>query len=614
MTDTRKLLELKEIKDILSAYKAVLDEESKNYKNAITLYKKEIISKNELSSKENLYRKAKSEYDNREATYRRILWEFDNLNIKAPFDGTINKYYYDVGQKILKGQQLIQFSNYSKLIGKVSLKSEDIKNIQINRSTINIVNSDSEIEILGTSKEIDKSVFSYLLEFKLNNENKKFLPGEVVEVEIETEAFENYLIFPSKAVININNKFYVFIYDNGYAYKIEIEPNWVDNENCAIENFDDYNELFEEAFEYLATTKPSRLNQLLHNSLSNTHGPPLLTMDMNSRIQTLRQLIRIYSTKDFDILLRFVKIYTYEQWDDIVSDIIVVLAEWIVCWRNGARQSTEKLIPWMIRYCVNIFDFEGIHYLYWCTSKGEYGEELLTPTDIENPIEEIRSLLNAYSQFTNEGKQPINVINQEKFIHDYMKRKPAVQQFFAKDDDRVLFFVNLLKLYHTIAKFEREGLPDVDDVIPRMSKEDSLALQRSVEKEILMIESEVFQRIDYDNNRHPIEIFTKDKHRLADFLVGSHEKELMNRDYSELTVPFVYETNSKGDIVCYRVESNEKEFHTKIKMGITLALRSLFEPKFIRELKIFRIEEGNEAEAETEEEEEDKDSTTTNSY
>lgn len=243
MTDTRKLLELKEIKDILSAYKAVLDEESKNYKNAIILYKKEIISKDELSSKENLYRKAKSEYDNREATYRRILWEFDNLNIKAPFDGTINKYYFDVGQKILKGQQLIQFSNYSKLIGKVSLKSEDIKNIQINRSTINIINDDSEIEILGTSKEIDKSVFSYLLEFKLNNENKNFLPGEVVEVEIETEAFENYLIFPSKAVLNINNKFYIFIYDNGYAYKMEIKPNWIDNENCAVENSDNYDEL-----------------------------------------------------------------------------------------------------------------------------------------------------------------------------------------------------------------------------------------------------------------------------------------------------------------------------------------------------------------------------------
>ena len=34
MTDTRKLLQLKEVKDGLSAFKAILDEESKNYKDA----------------------------------------------------------------------------------------------------------------------------------------------------------------------------------------------------------------------------------------------------------------------------------------------------------------------------------------------------------------------------------------------------------------------------------------------------------------------------------------------------------------------------------------------------------------------------------------------------
>ena len=105
MTDTRKLLQLKESKDSLSAFKAILDEETRNYKNAISLFEKDIISKNELKSKENLYRKAKSEYDNREAIYKRILWEFDNLNVKAPFDGYINKFYFDEGQKILAGQK-----------------------------------------------------------------------------------------------------------------------------------------------------------------------------------------------------------------------------------------------------------------------------------------------------------------------------------------------------------------------------------------------------------------------------------------------------------------------------------------------------------------------------
>ena len=32
--------------------------------------------------------------------------KFDNLNVKAPFDGYINKFYFDEGQKILAGQEL----------------------------------------------------------------------------------------------------------------------------------------------------------------------------------------------------------------------------------------------------------------------------------------------------------------------------------------------------------------------------------------------------------------------------------------------------------------------------------------------------------------------------
>ena len=51
MTDTRKLLQLKESKDSLSAFKAILDEETRNYKNAISLFEKDIISKNELNQK-----------------------------------------------------------------------------------------------------------------------------------------------------------------------------------------------------------------------------------------------------------------------------------------------------------------------------------------------------------------------------------------------------------------------------------------------------------------------------------------------------------------------------------------------------------------------------------
>ena len=238
MTDTRKLLQLKEVKDGLSAFKAILDEESKNYKDAISLYDKDIISRSELKSKENLYKKAKSEYDNKEAIYKRILWEFDNLNVKAPFDGYINKFYFDVGQKINSGQSLLQFSNYDKLIGRVSLNSEDLKKIDSSDKKINVIDSSgpTEVKFLGLSKEINKEIFSYLLEFQIDNSEEKFLPGEVVEVELNIEEYNNYFIFPAKAVLNQGNDFYIFYYDNGIAFKEYITPIWIDDQNCAIEN------------------------------------------------------------------------------------------------------------------------------------------------------------------------------------------------------------------------------------------------------------------------------------------------------------------------------------------------------------------------------------------
>ena len=75
------------------------------------------------------------------------------------------------------------------------------------------------------------------------NNDEKFLPGEVVDVEIEVEELFNYIIFPSKAIINENDAFYIFYYENGYAFKKVVNPIWIDDEQCAILNSEDYSEL-----------------------------------------------------------------------------------------------------------------------------------------------------------------------------------------------------------------------------------------------------------------------------------------------------------------------------------------------------------------------------------
>ena len=59
MHDTRKLLELKETEDLLASHKARLDDAARNYKNALALYGKEIISSNELNTKKIYFIKQK---------------------------------------------------------------------------------------------------------------------------------------------------------------------------------------------------------------------------------------------------------------------------------------------------------------------------------------------------------------------------------------------------------------------------------------------------------------------------------------------------------------------------------------------------------------------------
>ena len=226
MHDTRKLLELKETEDLLASHKARLDDAARNYKNALALYGKEIISSNELNTKKNLFHQTKGEHDAQEARYKRVLWEFHNLNVVAPFDGYINKFYQDIGQKVSRGKRLFEFIDNSYLIGKSTLSSDNAKKIQGSTKQIEIKKGKEVFvsEIIGISRKIDKDNVSYVLEFKIDNSKENFIPGEVIEIQIQIQQFENYIAIPSKAILNEGDKSFIFVEVNGVAKKINVSP------------------------------------------------------------------------------------------------------------------------------------------------------------------------------------------------------------------------------------------------------------------------------------------------------------------------------------------------------------------------------------------------------
>ena len=232
MTDTRKILELKEIEDLLKASKARLDEASSNYKNSIKLYEKNIISNKEKETQMNTYRSMKFEYDAQKMRYKRVLWEFDNLTVRAPFDGYINRYFFDIGQKISRGATLFEFLDNSMLIGKANLSSDKAETIRKSNKKLLLRYNNSllEAKLLGIGRQISNDAPSYKLEFEIENKKNAFIPGEVVEVEVVIDEYIDYISFPSSAITMEEDKYFLFIVKNNVAEKIRIKPIQLNNE------------------------------------------------------------------------------------------------------------------------------------------------------------------------------------------------------------------------------------------------------------------------------------------------------------------------------------------------------------------------------------------------
>jgi len=236
MTDTRKILELKEIEDLLKASKARLDEASSNYKNSIKLHEKKIISDKEKETQMNSYRSMKFEYEAQKMRYKRVLWEFDNLTVRAPFNGYINKYFFDIGQKITRGSTLFEFLDNSLLIGKANLSSnraEEIRNSN-QKLLIKYKGIFLEAKLLGIGRQISNDAPSYKLEFQVNNKKNVFIPGEVVEVEVIVDEYKDYISFPSSAIIMEEDKYYIFIVKDETAKKIKISPIQLNNQSFIV--------------------------------------------------------------------------------------------------------------------------------------------------------------------------------------------------------------------------------------------------------------------------------------------------------------------------------------------------------------------------------------------
>jgi len=189
--------------------------------NAKTLADKNIVSKNEQSMAQ-----AKLDQANAEIALAKLHLSF--TEIKAPFDGTIDRIPKKLGSLIDEGELLTSLSDNSQMFAYFNVSEPEYLDYQTNAKN----RADSKVSLLlANGQQLSYKGDVEVIESEFNNEtgniafrarfpnpDKLLRNGETGKV-LMTVPVRNALIIPQKATYEIQEKKYVFVIDNNHVVR-----------------------------------------------------------------------------------------------------------------------------------------------------------------------------------------------------------------------------------------------------------------------------------------------------------------------------------------------------------------------------------------------------------
>lgn len=199
---------------------AVIYAEAKNnYDKSILEYERmkklavdKIVSDKELLS-------TKTEYENHKAIYENLQKNFSSSgqNVSSPMNGFIGEIFIKNGQYVEAGRSLLSISQNKNLLIKAEVRQRyapylsSISSAVIktrNGKTITLGELNGKILSIGQCLGSD----NYLIPVSLQVENNgDFIPGEFVELFLNTDSGTQSLTIPNEALIEDHGSFFVFV-------------------------------------------------------------------------------------------------------------------------------------------------------------------------------------------------------------------------------------------------------------------------------------------------------------------------------------------------------------------------------------------------------------------
>lgn len=206
--------------DLLKAQAAVKESELEMM-NTKTLADKNIVSKTELAM-------AQAKLDEAKADLALAQVHLSLTEIKAPFDGTIDRIRFKQGSLIDEGTLLTTLSDNKNVYAYFNVSESEYLDLktkadphEMQKVTLLLANGQSH-KYKGTvetvESEFDNSTGNIAFRAKFPNPDLLLKNGETGKVQL-TVPVTHALIIPQKATYELQDKIYVFVVDNNYAVK-----------------------------------------------------------------------------------------------------------------------------------------------------------------------------------------------------------------------------------------------------------------------------------------------------------------------------------------------------------------------------------------------------------
>ncbi|ELK40355.1 secretion protein HlyD [Brevibacillus agri] len=150
---------------------------------------------------------------------------YDNTIIRAPISGIVAKRSIDPGEMAAAGSPLLVLVNMSDVKVEASVSQDQINNVKVG-STVDVkVGSLGGKVLKGTVEFVspvsDANSSSFPIKVKVSNQEGLLRAGMVAEVVLQGQASQGMKV-PSSAVLEKDNKHYIYTVDNDVVHQVEV--------------------------------------------------------------------------------------------------------------------------------------------------------------------------------------------------------------------------------------------------------------------------------------------------------------------------------------------------------------------------------------------------------